>query len=211
MTMNAQSLQKITPRHREIMLRLVRGHTPKKVREDLGLSQSRFSIIVNSPLFQLELKKMMARRETLQNLENEFLETVELGVKFHKTVLEAQPGNYTTDQKLKSATTMAVLGSKFIKPESVPENGDGHREELSYEERLRRVTVEESIKTFTPIHQEAPDEEILTMLESLHPPDQSLPVDDDIVELLGEEPEDEIGDPPTRIDDILAQASGEKN
>lgn len=56
-TINAQP-DKITPRHRALMRRLVAGMTLSNACIDIGFSISRASLIVNSPLFQEEMKKM---------------------------------------------------------------------------------------------------------------------------------------------------------
>ncbi len=52
------ALQLIRPRHREIMRRLVCGQTQREIAEELSLNEGRLSIIINSPLFKVELKKM---------------------------------------------------------------------------------------------------------------------------------------------------------
>lgn len=56
-TINAQP-DKVTPRHRALMRRLVGGMTLSDACEDIGFTVSRASIIVNSPLFQAEMKTM---------------------------------------------------------------------------------------------------------------------------------------------------------
>jgi len=56
-TINAQP-DKVTPRHRALMRRIVSGMTLTEACTDLGFTVSRASIIVNSPLFQAELKLM---------------------------------------------------------------------------------------------------------------------------------------------------------
>jgi len=56
-TINAQP-DKITPRHRALMRRLVAGMPLSDACDDIGFSISRASIIVNSPLFQEEMKRM---------------------------------------------------------------------------------------------------------------------------------------------------------
>jgi len=56
-TINAQP-DKITPRHRALMRRLVAGMSLSDACNDIGFSISRASIIVNSPLFQEEMKRM---------------------------------------------------------------------------------------------------------------------------------------------------------
>ena len=58
-TVNAQP-DKVTPRHRALMRRIVGGMTLSDACEDIGFTVSRASIIVNSPLFQEEMKVMEA-------------------------------------------------------------------------------------------------------------------------------------------------------
>jgi hypothetical protein len=56
-TLNAQP-DKVTPRHRALMRRLVAGMTLTEACTDIGFSISRASLIVNSPLFQEEMRRM---------------------------------------------------------------------------------------------------------------------------------------------------------
>jgi hypothetical protein len=56
-TINAQP-DKVTPRHRALMRRLVGGMSLTDACNDIGFTVSRASIIVNSPLFQEEMKMM---------------------------------------------------------------------------------------------------------------------------------------------------------
>jgi hypothetical protein len=58
-SINAQP-DNITPRHRALMRRLVAGMTLDDAATDIGFSISRASIIVHSPLFQEEMKRMEA-------------------------------------------------------------------------------------------------------------------------------------------------------
>ena len=58
-TINAQP-DKVTPRHRALMRRLVGGMSLSDACTDIGFSISRASLIVNSPLFQAEMKTMEA-------------------------------------------------------------------------------------------------------------------------------------------------------
>ena len=53
----------IRPYHREIARRLVLGQKESEIRELVGLSQSRFSIIINSPLFKYEVARLEAERD----------------------------------------------------------------------------------------------------------------------------------------------------
>jgi len=56
-------LSYIRPYHREIARRLVLGETQREICEALGMSDSRMSIIVNSPLFKLELSRLEKERD----------------------------------------------------------------------------------------------------------------------------------------------------
>lgn len=58
-TLNAQP-DKMTPRHRALMRRLVSGMSLTAACNDIGFSISRASLIINSPLFQAEMKTMEA-------------------------------------------------------------------------------------------------------------------------------------------------------
>lgn len=56
----ALQLQLVRPRHREMMRRLICGETQRDIARDMGISEARLSIIVRSPAFQLELRRMEA-------------------------------------------------------------------------------------------------------------------------------------------------------
>ena len=75
----------IRPYHREFARRLVLGEKAKEICDALGVSESRFSIIVNSPLFKMEIKRLEEMRDrgvgdvtqTLRELSPIALEVVE--------------------------------------------------------------------------------------------------------------------------------------
>ena len=52
------ALKLIRPRHREIMRRLVCGQKQREIALDMELNEGRLSIIINSPLFKIELAKL---------------------------------------------------------------------------------------------------------------------------------------------------------
>ena len=212
MSMSVNSIKKLNPRHREIMIRIVNGQKNKTIAEDMGITEGRLSIIRNSPLFQIELKKMLAKREEkLYSIQDNFLEAADLGVKFHKEVLEAQPGTFTTDTKQKSATTMTVLASRLLRPGAKPDNGNGDESGLSYEERLRKVTIEESVRTVHPKQDESEQKDIDSLLEGDYPPDSELEIGNEEDILFGEMVEDDdIFNPPVKIENTLSHAMGEK-
>lgn len=53
----------IRPYHREIARRLVLGERAVDISKSLGMGQERLSIIVNSPLFKLEVKRLEEMRD----------------------------------------------------------------------------------------------------------------------------------------------------
>jgi len=93
-------LSYIRPYHREIARRLVLGQKQSDICRDLGMSVSRMSIIINSPLFKLELKRLETMRDNgvgevtqqLKELSPVALETVErimYGAKSDRLKLDA--------------------------------------------------------------------------------------------------------------------------
>ena len=217
MSIGTQHLQllHLAPRHIEMMHRLIRGQKQKKICEDLGISQARLSIIVHSPLFQLEMQKLIEKKEEqLYSIQEDFVDAAELGVKFHKEVLEAAPGTFTTDTRQKSATTMTVLASRLLRPGSQPSNGDGDESGMSYEERLRKVTIEESVRTVTPTLPQPQDADgcLEGLLEGDYPPPLELETGMEEDVLFGEmETEEDIFNPPVKIEETLAHAAGESH
>jgi hypothetical protein len=191
-----QRIKRLLPKHEEIMNRLILGQKQKDIAGEMGMTQSRLSIIINSPLFQLELKKkMMRREEKMIDIEDNLLDGAKLGTKFHKDILE---GQYPTDVKMRSATVMSTLGAKMLNSRNggsstIDESGEGK----SYEERLREVTFKESIKVVT---QKDPINDILN--ES-YPPDDETDLEDERNLLFGPIEEESEFDPSPKIETIL--------
>jgi hypothetical protein len=52
----AQPLLNFTSRHMDIIRRLVAGQTQRVIAQEMGYTEGRLSIIINSPLFQIKLK-----------------------------------------------------------------------------------------------------------------------------------------------------------
>jgi len=58
-----QPLTHLWERHREIMRRLISGHRPSDIAKDLGMTNTRMSIIMNSPAFKSELARLSRRAD----------------------------------------------------------------------------------------------------------------------------------------------------
>ena len=200
-------LKHIKPKHLEIMDRLICGQKEKEIAQEMGMSQSRLSIIVNSPLFQLELRKKLARREVkFMEIQENLLEAANLGTKLHKEVLE---GNYPTELKMKSATVMAGLAMRLFPVKEVSREDGGNGGGGSYEERLREVTVRESVRTVTKEEETPPqvDSEITKLLESEYPPEEAMVVDESD-ELFGEIDPDDNFEPFPKEEEVLKVKDG---
>jgi len=216
MAVSSNMIQKLTPRHREIMIRLISGQKARRIAEDMGITEGRLSIIRHSPMFELELRKMQSKREEkVYEIQETFLDAADLGVKFHKDILSVPTDPINKKEKMQSATLMTALASRLLRPSSQPVNGDGEEEgEVSYEERLRKVTIEESIRTVTPTSSHTQDDsvDIDEMLEGDYPPALELEtgVEEDV--LFGEmETDEDIFNPPIKIEDSLTNAMGESH
>ena len=110
------ALQKIRPRHREIMRRLVCGQTQREISRDLCLNEGRLSIIVNSPLFQTELRKM--EREVRERVVDSIgdvsariaeLQTPALDVLEH-IVVNPEQADISLNLRQKTAVSLLELG-----------------------------------------------------------------------------------------------------
>lgn len=59
----AQPLTHMWERHREIARRLVSGDKPREIAQSLGMTETRLSIITNSPVFQIHLQELSAKAD----------------------------------------------------------------------------------------------------------------------------------------------------
>ena len=176
-------IHSILPKHVEMMERLILGHTQTEIAHDMGMSISRVNIIINSPLFQLEMKRRLLRKEErLIDIQDNLLRSVMAGSKLQREILEDDKSPYPIGLKLKIANDVASQMARIVQQSSGPitneieDDGDG-----SYEERLKKVTYEESIKTHKKIEGESRgiDPEIREVLNENYPPSE-LTTEDDV-------------------------------
>lgn len=210
----AQRVKKITPRLVEIMNRLILGQKGKEIQDEFGITPSRFSIIINSPLFKLELRKrMMKREEKLLDIQENLLEGAKLGSQLYKDILDSKSG-HPTETRLKAANSATSLVIKMLHS---PDGGNGDvggvEEGKSYEERLREVTIKESVKMITTPSKEGKEkDEIEALLVENYPPEVEEELMDEKDLLFGHLGEGEEGgegegeegfEPTEKIEDIL--------
>jgi hypothetical protein len=142
------------------MNRLILGQHQKEIAVEMSVTEARLSVIINSPLFQLELRKKMLRRaEQVLDFEENVLKGANLGARYHKEILESPPGTYPTEVKQKSATVMTTIGAKLIHPSNGGNGGNLEEGGKSYEERLREVTYKETVREVTQKEGSRLDEE----------------------------------------------------
>lgn len=111
-----QPLRIIGERHKEIMRRLIVGETQHRIAKDLGMSESRLSIICNSPLFKRELSKLESEVKVkfvdhtanvaarLDELQPEAIKVLELIVTKNK-----DENNFPIPLRLKKDTALDIL------------------------------------------------------------------------------------------------------
>lgn len=165
-------IKRITPRLMEIMNRMVLGQPPKQIREEFGISPLRFSLIINSPLFKLELKKkLLKREEVILDIHENILEGAKLGSKLYRDILES-PDGYPTDTKLKAADRTTSLALKLITSteEENGRNGNNSFEGKGYEQRLREVTFRETVTTVDS--SEPPSKQLESALTENYPQEE---------------------------------------
>ena len=198
----ALRIKKLTPRHVEIMERMICGQTPKVIAQEMGISQGRLSIITNSPLFILALKRKLAKREVkFLEIQEEILEGAVRGLELHKKmVIEDNP----MEMKLRSATVLAGLAMKLFPLKGLtPQEESGGNGGGSYEERLREVTMKETVRiSQKKDEKKGVDPDISKLLESEYPPEAGLMMNEED-ELFGEVDEDDEFEPFAQTEKLL--------
>jgi hypothetical protein len=145
----------ISPRHREIMRRIAMGERQVDIALDMRMSQVSLSFIVNSPLFQVELRKMMERVD-----ESTYDAMRELRV-IQKDAVEAihESVKQTDLPVLRFHAARDVLNRTGV---AMPKEMHITKEQRSYEELLQQVRIKYSCESETkrsPQDDEDGDEE----------------------------------------------------
>jgi len=140
----AQSVQisRILPRHVEIMNRLMLGQKEVEIARDLGMSQSRISIIVTSPLFQLELRRQLKKRQTrILAIEDRIIDASESGAELLKSIVNNEEITlpYRVDAGNKALTHL--FGRILRQMPSIEPTEPTNPSDLSYEKRLEREVI----------------------------------------------------------------------
>ena len=148
-------IQRVKPRHYEIMRRLCLGENQRSISIDMNVDESRLSVIINSPLFQLELRKMQRRKEdTISAIHEKIIVGAEKAISLHNQVIDGSitikdsdgvdiPVQLPLSARLISSTAMANLFLRLTKGASLnPQDEDGNE---TYEESLQKqVTFTET-------------------------------------------------------------------
>jgi hypothetical protein len=143
-------ISKILPRHIEIMNRLLLGQKEVEIANDLGLSQSRLSVIVQSPLFQLELKKQIKKRQArVLAIEDTIIDASEAGAKLLKET--AENDNIILPFRIDAGNkALTHLFGRIVRTMPSPEAlASDNPDDMPYEKRLEReITIKET--TYVP-------------------------------------------------------------
>lgn len=124
----------INPRHREIMRRLAMGERQCDIARDMQITQSALSFLVNSPLFQAELHKMVSQVD-----EDTYNAMRELR-KIRKEAVEALFDSVTQEDLpvLRFHAARDILNRTGV---STPKEYHVTKEQRSYEELLQQVRI----------------------------------------------------------------------
>ena len=143
----ANEVGTLQPRHLEIMRRLVLGQRQVDIAQDMGITQSRLSIIVNSPLFQLNMRELQNRRnENIIKIQDELIEAGLKGVRLHNRVICDNEMPIETRQR--SATSVLNIVGRVVKTEQGGSSNEGS--DQPYERRLKEVILREEVTSFGP-------------------------------------------------------------
>ena len=186
-----QELKKIHPRHIEIMRRLCLGESQRDVARGLDITEGRLSIIVNSPLFQLELRKMQKRFEDrvstiherlISNAEKASLRQEEMlqgfiSVKDDNKVVQVPIGVRTIETAANSSLNLFLKLQKGG-PASLEDGED------CYESRLEREVIFR--ETHTSKKHSNPNVKEVDEVLSLGHPDPTLldDLDNDVLDIV---------------------------
>lgn len=174
-------MQKMLPRHYEIMRRLSLGEQQTNIAADLGMTDSRMSIIVNAPLFQLEYHKMLRRQEDrIALIHEKIIVGAEQSIELHNQIIKGEMTIKDSDgsdvvvtlplnTRQQSATAIANLFLKLTKGAPLDPSEEG---EEGYESKLEReVTFRE---TTTTKRKKVTKEGVEAALAATHPSDDAL-------------------------------------
>ncbi len=134
------------------MRRVMLGHSSIQIAQDLGLSAHGVKIIVASPLFKLELRKMsFGREEKVWEVQETLLRAAVAGAKLHEQIISGEMslpggGKVVVPLSLSQASATATLNlfSKIHSREAKSEDVDPSYNP-PYEKALREVIIRETI------------------------------------------------------------------
>lgn len=145
--MPAKRLTKLLPKHLEIARRIVySGLSQREIAKDVGISEGRLSVIVNSPIFQLELKRLQKKRddemaqEAAARIFNRLSNVTEKALEAHEKILGCEDLPLPLQQR--SATDIINLYVKAAHKGSSPLDLE-EQLEVPYEHRLKEVLYRE--------------------------------------------------------------------
>jgi hypothetical protein len=118
------------------------GQKEVEIARDLGMSQSRISIIVTSPLFQLELRRQLKKRQTrILAIEDRIIDASESGAELLKSIVNNEEITlpYRVDAGNKALTHL--FGRILRQMPSIEPTEPTNPSDLSYEKRLEREVI----------------------------------------------------------------------
>ncbi|MEM2125698.1 MAG: hypothetical protein QXQ53_04805 [Candidatus Methanosuratincola sp.] len=164
-------ITRLLPKHYEIMTRLLLGQKEVDIARDLGMSVSRVSIIVNSPLFQLELKRQLKKRQKrIHDIEEMVMDAAEAGAELMKKSL-ANPNVPLPIRVEIGNKALTHLFGRIIRQMPSVEVESTDPNNLPYEKKLEReITLRETTYFPNPPHSSPPPPSPSTESSDTSPP-----------------------------------------
>lgn len=190
-------IKNMTSRNIQIMERLILGERVSQIAREFQMSPVRISIIVNSPLFKIELRKRLIKNgQKITDLRDQVIDGALEGVKFQKEVIGNTGGVFPIDARLRAASSLTALGLRIVEraspqsPQPLPEEGRSYEErlrEVIFRDTTRRIPLDDgngndSIETLPSQIEDIPVDQLNAALTETHPPDDIIEVENQSVE-----------------------------
>lgn len=147
---------RLRPRHIEIMQRLAIGYKQSEIAKDMLIPTPQLNLIIASPLFQLEYRRLMAdRMARLEEIQDEIINAGVEAVKLQKEIItDKVPNCFVVPVELRARVANEVVDTiknMLLPLRAKPTNGgvtSADDETQPYEKRLEEVIVRREVTTY---------------------------------------------------------------
>lgn len=168
----------IRPYHREIARRLVLGQMQSDICRDLGMSTDRMSIIVNSPLFKLEVRKLEEMREKgVYDVTQQIAEIAPLALEKVEKIM-----HFSGSEKLQFAAAESILDrAGFAKTQKFELKDTKADVSNMTTDEIRRLVIERVRRLRESVHDET---KLIESTKDMNIEMESIPVPEPVTSNL---------------------------